>query len=734
MKILFRLAVGLLLISSARATVLVEDHFSYTNGNLGATGIGDTVWTAGDSPSVAIRVNSTAALSYPGLAGSAGSGVVFSGTTFKKRSASFTSQSNGTVYCSFLLNIQSAPASTKLFVWLHDAGGGTSSPGLGIFLNTNQLGLAKKASSPAVNSGSLGNGTHLIVARYTFQTGNDQVDLWVDPASLGDNGNIPAATLTTGTGSSSDMTSLSYLVLNHGIDQTLWIDEVRVGTTWAEVTPSAGVVVPPTAVPYVTNVWMATGGLVLRGTNGPTNGAYVVLASADVSLPQNQWRAIATNAFDEQGHFNCTNPVTAGVGQQFYRLLVGSSGPPVLVPPAITTQPTNQSAAVGQTATFNVVASGTAPLSYQWYFNTNTLLPNKTNAVLTLTNVQTTNAGGYSVVVANSAGSATSVVATLTVTNVAPSITTQPTNQTVGVDGNATFSVSATGTAPLSYQWYFNTDPPLTGKTNATLTLNNVQTNDAGGYSVVVANSAGSTTSVVAALTVTGPAAPSITTQPQNQAVTVGQTAVFSVIAGGTAPLSYQWYFNTNTPLADKTNATLIVTNVQTNDAGGYSIIVTNSLGSVTSVVATLTVSPAPTNGGSVQILQAEDGVFTGTVDSEYSGYTGTGYVNTENATGSYIEWEFGRQHAGTETLFVRYAHNKSDNRTASVTVNGVVVVSSMDFPPTGGWASWQVVSNTIPVQAGRNVLRLTALTSGGLANTDRIEISGDPQFKLKSY
>jgi hypothetical protein len=126
-------------------------------------------------------------------------------------------------------------------------------------------------------------------------------------------------------------------------------------------------------------------------------------------------------------------------------------------------------------------------------------------------NAQSANAGGYSVVVTNVAGAVTSVVATLTVL-VAPNITTQPTNQTVIAGATAKFQVAATGSSPLAYQWFFNQTTALAGATNATLTVNNAQPANAGGYSVVVTNAAGAVTSVVATLTVLVP--PNITTQP----------------------------------------------------------------------------------------------------------------------------------------------------------------------------------------------------------------------------
>src|SRR5439155_955559 len=100
----------------------------------------------------------------------------------------------------------------------------------------------------------------------------------------------------------------------------------------------------------------------------------------------------------------------------------------------------------------------------------------------------------------------------------------------------ASFSVLASGDTPLSYQWNFN-GTALSGATNATLGLTNVQTNQAGNYTVLVANNWGSVTSAVATLTVYVP--PAIATQPQSLTVTQAQTASFSVVASGTATLSY---------------------------------------------------------------------------------------------------------------------------------------------------------------------------------------------------
>src|SRR5262249_20789223 len=150
---------------------------------------GDTVWAGGDSANSSITVSSTAALSYTGLTGAGGSGVIFTGGTFKKKAAPFASQTgNGTsVLCSFLLKVLTAPGTVKAFLYLQNGNSASSSPPLGIFLDgSSHIGLGKNVSAPAVSTASgLSSATHLIVARYSFLSGNDQVDLWVDPGSLG---------------------------------------------------------------------------------------------------------------------------------------------------------------------------------------------------------------------------------------------------------------------------------------------------------------------------------------------------------------------------------------------------------------------------------------------------------------------------------------------------------------------------------------------------------------------
>ena len=614
---------GLLVFLDARATITNSlpyyDAFNYPEGNLAANGAPN--WSAGGSSttSLEIAVSNSAALTAPaGFPAAAGKGVRRAPSGTARRAVlqytSVPALDGNTMYVSFLLNIQTNPASAQLIAHLDDTSASDGSPSAGIFVdNGPKVGIGKNSSSPGFTMATnLGSGTHLVIARYTFQTNNDKVDLWVDPPSS-DYGAASAPASLGSTSNSGDPASLDYLqiITSSGVGSLMFIDEFRLGTTWASVVPSGGTPPPPTnSTPYITNALMTPDEFELRGTNGTPNAFYHVVASSNLALPQTSWPRLATNVFDSHGNFDFSlaSPASAS---QFFRLLSPGGG----TPPSIATQPQDQTVVAGQNATFTASASGNAPLSYQWYFKSDTL-PDATNATLVVTNAQTDDVGAYSLTVSNSFGLATSDAAQLTVI-VPPSITTQPQDQTLSSGQEATFNVVATGGAPLHYQWYFNTNTLLTTATNTTLLLTNIQSASAGKYSVIVTNTGGSVTSVLAVLTVnSGPTAPSITTSPQDQTVTAGQNATFTVAATGTLPLRYQWYFNTNTFLNSYTNTSLTVTNAQTNNAGFYSVIVTNNYGSATSSLARLTVNIASTNTGMV-------------------GYVTVGYTPTGGAGGT---------------------------------------------------------------------------------------------------
>ena len=181
----------------------------------------------------------------------------------------------------------------------------------------------------------------------------------------------------------------------------------------------------------------------------------------------------------------------------------------------------------------------------------------------------------------------------------APTITTQPIDQTVAEGETASFSVTASGTEPFSYQWQFNSNNISSGNA-AILTLTNVTVAQQGSYRVIVTNAYGSVTSAVARLTVnSGP--PLLTSQPTNQTVALTSNAIFSVSVAGSGPFSYRWMKNGTNQLADSarivgsTTSTLTVLNANLTDEGTYSVVVSNSVTSVTSASATLTVLGPPT-------------------------------------------------------------------------------------------------------------------------------------------
>jgi pectate lyase len=325
--------------------------------------------------------------------------------------------------------------------------------------------------------------------------------------------------------------------------------------------------------------------IVATMTGGTLNGTGVASASYTDTTPNGSSYSFDTFAIRPSKETNAASQFdTSRFKVEF---IPGAS------PPSIDLDPQDQSVLAGQNALFSVQASGTAPLSYQWYYNTNTVLTNATSSILTLTNVQLADAGGYSVVVTNGSGAITSAVAQLTVSlPVAPSIITQPQDQTNILPGaTATFSVVAGGSEPLSYQWYYNANTLLTNATDSTLTLNNVQAANAGSYSVTVSNIAGGVVSSNAFLTVnSSPVAPTFISQPASQIVVAGSTVAFSAQAAGTAPISYQWNKN-GTPVAGATSTSLTVTNVQTTNAGSYTLTASNSVGAATSDAAVLTVT-----------------------------------------------------------------------------------------------------------------------------------------------
>jgi invasion protein IalB len=318
--------------------------------------------------------------------------------------------------------------------------------------------------------------------------------------------------------------------------------------------------------------------------------------------------------------------------------------------PTITTQPASQTVTAGQTATFTVAATGTAPLSFQWKKNGTVIAGATSSSYTTPPTTSSDNGSQLTVVISNTAGSVTSNAVTLTVSSVAvaPSITTQPASQTVTSGQTATFAVVATGTAPLSYQWKKN-GTAIAGATSSSYTTPPTTSSDNGSQlTVVISNTAGSVTSNAATLTVSSvTVAPTITTQPASQTVTVGQTATFTVVATGTAPLSYQWKKN-GTAIAGATSSSYTTPPTTSSDNGAqFTVVVSNTTGSVTGNAATLTVSPASAPFGHVFIVVEENHSYSSVIGSSSMPYLNSlaaqyglatqYYANTHPSIGNYF-------------------------------------------------------------------------------------------------
>ena len=264
------------------------------------------------------------------------------------------------------------------------------------------------------------------------------------------------------------------------------------------------------------------------------------------------------------------------------------------VAPSITTAPASQTVASGATATLSVTATGTAPLSYQWYQGGSgvTTTPVGSNSTGFTTPALTT-ATNYWVRVSNAYGSADSATAVIAI-GVAPSITSAPASQTIASGATATLNVAATGTDPLSYQWYqgssgVTTTPVGSNSTSFTTPALTTATN----YWVRVSNAYGSVNSATAAIAMG--VAPLITTAPASQTIASGATATLSVVATGATPLSYQWYQGssgvTTTPVG--ANSASFTTPALTT-ATNYWVRVSNAYGTADSATAAISIGVAP--------------------------------------------------------------------------------------------------------------------------------------------
>ena len=272
----------------------------------------------------------------------------------------------------------------------------------------------------------------------------------------------------------------------------------------------------------------------------------------------------------------------------------GGGGGSSVVAPAISGEPADANVDDGSAVQFAVVATGDAPLTYQWRRGV-ALIAGANAATYSIPAAALIDSGAtFSVTVSNPGGTVTSRAALLTVAAVAPAVTVGPLDATVNDGSAATFSVVATGSAPLAFQWLRN-GVPVVGATTPTYSTTALALADDGAeYTVTVSNVAGSVTSPVSRVTVLA-VAPSIGVPPSSVTVRDGAPVTLSVVASGSAPLSYRW-LDASGPIPGATQPELTFSALFANSGASYRVEVSNAVGSIVSPAATVTVDPnAPT-------------------------------------------------------------------------------------------------------------------------------------------
>lgn len=411
-----------------------------------------------------------------------------------------------------------------------------------------------------------------------------------------------------------------------------------------------------------------------------------------------------------------TSPVFSGTGPPFLQgFVLGLMF--MTERPVIYQQPMSANVIVGSSVTLDVVALGDPTLSYTWYKDS-TAISYGTLPSYSITAASTNDAGGYWVVIANMYGSATSTVATVSV-GIPPAISQQPASQTVVAGTDATLSVVASGTPPISYQWY-GRDGAIAGATNSALPFHPAQTNNWDEYNVVGANSFGSVTSSPAILTVYQPV--TILQQPSDQVASNHGSAFFEILATGFPALTYQWSFN-GTNLPGATNSLLTISPVVVPSLGNYSVAVDNGFSATNSLDASLYMSPSIVRPfkGTVGTWGQSAILHIGVVGSAPIYYqwffNGTAVPGATNA--DYLLPAIQFTNAGLYSVVVGSAYGTVTNATCQVVVNpaevslamrpsltisgavgySYVIQGAFDLADTGSWTTLTNLILTQPVE-----------------------------------
>ncbi len=405
-------------------------------------------------------------------------------------------------------------------------------------------------------------------------------------------------------------------------------------------------------------------------------------------------------SIDDVAVFN--RPLAAAEIQSIYN--AGAAGM-CAQPPTIVSQPGGQTNAVGIGTVFSVTATGSQPITYQWFYNGAPLtdggrITGSTSNLLSIANLQTNDTGNYWVVVSNSVNTQTSTVAGMLVF-VPPTFVVQPTNQTWTTGQNYSLISLATGTQPITYQWFKNGLPlsdngHFTGTASNILSVSNVQSADAGTYVVDAYFNNYAAISSNASITVVVP--PTITTQPRGWSIPLGFPVTLTGGASGTAPVGLQWILN-GSPVPSATGTSLVISNTALTNYGGYQLVATNAGGAVTSAVAQLTLGPVGTWGSLTQTQNAQLWPGPG-LSNAVAVAAGTSYSLALRSDGTIFEWGANSQVTNIPTNLTSIVGIAAGpNHALALRANGMVVAwglnsSGQTNVPAG-------LSNVIALAAG---------------------------------
>ncbi|MFO0830285.1 MAG: immunoglobulin domain-containing protein [Phycisphaerales bacterium] len=328
--------------------------------------------------------------------------------------------------------------------------------------------------------------------------------------------------------------------------------------------------------------------------------------------------------------------------------------------------------------------------------------------------VDTGNIRAFSLIITNTSASCTPPNSGCT----GASVATGPANSTVCSGAGASFSVTAGGTGPFTYQWRKNTSS-ISGATSSTYSIASTTTADTGSYDCVVTNSCGNATSNPATLTVnTAPA----TSNPSSTTVCSGLPASFTVSASGSPAPTFQWRKNTSN-ISGANSSTYTIPSTSTGDAGSYDCVVTNSCGSATSNPATLTVNTGPsvTNPANSTVCAGAAAAFSvsasGSPAPTFQWRKNTANISGANAS-TYSIPSTTTADAGSYDCVVTNSCGNATSNPATLTVNTAAVITANPTPATtctGAPATFTVSASGSPAPAfqwRKNTVNISGATS----------------------